>query len=118
MSASRLVWKAISSITRDDVGDALARHIDRAHGRDRALDHAAAVLGLIACGLRELVGEHRVVRVLLDGRRHLLHRRGRLLEARGLLLGAHRQVRNTRVDLARGGGHRSGCILDVRSARR
>ena len=66
--------------------------VDVAHRGDRRAHHRAALLRLLARGHRELVGLAGVVGGLLDGRGHLFHRRGGLLEARGLLLGALREI--------------------------
>ena len=91
-SASRLVWKAISSITpmmsaiffEDSLISAMALH--------GLADDRAALLRLVARGRGELVGLARVVGVLLDGGGHLFHRRGGLFQRGGLLFRALRQV--------------------------
>ena len=108
LSARRLVWRAISSITpmmseilRED--SSILRH-----RVDRLRHHLAAAVGDVARAAGQLVGLQGVVGVLLHGRGHLLHRGGGLLEARGLLLGALRQVGGAGGDLGRRIGDLAG----------
>src|SRR5258708_4069976 len=62
---------------------------------------SSAPFGLLARRRGELIGLGGIVRIVLDRRGHLLHRRSRLLEAGGLLLGALAQVRVAARNLLR-----------------
>ncbi|KAF1858517.1 hypothetical protein Lal_00015034 [Lupinus albus] len=87
----------------DDVRDAAGRRVDGAHRRDDFADDRAAPRGDFRRGDGELVRLARIVRVLAHGRRQFFHRRGRLFQRAGLLLGAGRQVQVAGADLARRG---------------
>ena len=57
------------------------------HGVDNLADDLAAAQSHLAGGTGQPVGLPGVVGVLPDGRAELLHRRGRLFQRAGLLLG-------------------------------
>ena len=76
----------------DDVGDLLRGGVDAGHRGDRGADHRAALLRLLARRHGQLVGLAGIVGRLPDRGGHLLHRRGGLLQARRLVLGAVAQL--------------------------
>ena len=117
LSASRLVWRAISSITpmmseilRDDssilamASTALATTWPPRSATSRVV-------------LARLIGLLGVFGVLLHGRRHLLHRGRGLFQAGGLLLGALRQIGGAGRDLGRGIGDLAARGLDLADGR-
>ena len=99
-SASRLVWKAISSITPMIWLICFEDFSIPAIAADRLAHHHAALVGV------DLGGRDHVARVLgafgglLHRRGDLVERGGGLFQARGLLLGAPREVVGGRGDFA------------------
>ena len=113
LSASRLVCRAISSITP------MMSEILREESSIRAMASTAlattspprsATLRVLG---RELVGLHGVLGVLLHGRGELFHRGRGLFQAGGLLLGALGEVGRAGRDLARRVGDVLRGDLDV-----
>ena len=105
LSANKLVCRAISSIT-PMMSEILPEDVfDLRHGLDRLGDHLAAAIGDVARLAGGLIGLLRVLGVLLHRGGDLLHRGRSLFQARGLLLGALRQVGRAGRDLRRGVGH-------------
>ena len=94
----------------NDVGDLLAAVVDALHGPHHLAHHVAALGGEFAGALRKLIGLAGVVGVLPHGGTQLLHRRGGLLQCRGLLFGARAQVVVALGDLRAGGGHALGVL--------
>ncbi len=113
LSASRLVCRAISSITpmmseilRDDSSI-------RAIAVDRIADDGSAAFG-DGAGLRRIIfGLASVLGIALHRFGDFLHRSGGFLQARRLLFGALRQVGRAGGNLRRGAGHFVGGGLDV-----
>ena len=118
LSASRLVCRAISSITpmmseilRED--SSIARHRARPPCATTSPPRSATS----RVPLVELIGLLGVLGVLLHGRGDLLHRGRGLLQARGLLLGALRQIGRAGRDLGRGVGDFARRRLDLGDGR-
>src|SRR5262245_34522906 len=121
LSASRLVCRAISSITL------MMSEILRDDSSIRAIAltacaHRTAAIGHLAGAAGELIGLLGVLGVLFHGRRDLLHRGRGLFQARGLLLGALGEVGGAggnlhrgAGDLAGGGGDRADGVLQLRA---
>ena len=86
----------------DDVGDLARAGVDGAHGFDHLAHDRATAFGHHRGLVGQLSGLGRVAGGLLHTGAELLHRGGGFLQARGLLLGAQRQVLVAHGDLGRG----------------
>ena len=89
----------------DDVADAIAAVVDALHGVHHVAHHRATLLCHPGSFLGELVGTAGAFGVLAHGGAHFVHRRGRLLQRCGLLLGAGGQIVVARRDFTARGRH-------------
>ena len=114
LSASRLVWNAISSMTEVMSAMRLRRGFDPADRFDGFADDAAALLRA-PLGLHGEAGRlGGGLRARLDGRGELLGGRGVLLQAGGLVLRPGGEILRTGADLGRRGGDLRGGLAGSR----